>query len=233
MAGNMNGGSSYFKGLTKRDYIKKTQEIILSEGREAASIRRIAKEMGCSSASLYRYFDNQAELIYYAELIQLSGYIKRLNEAEKNWTNIWERYVGIWDCYCREAFRNPDVYDLLFLKSENTKLNASITEYYEMFPEAVGETNEFFMAMLRQKDFMARDFEICKKCMAEGALTPENAPRLNRLACLLYEGYFKEVVDKGISEEEVDARVDQYIEDLDWIVMHLATDLKGYKGYGK
>ena len=83
MAGNMNGGSSYFKGLTKRDYIKKTQEIILSEGREAASIRRIAKEMGCSSASLYRYFDNQAELIYYAELNQLSGYIKRLNEAEK------------------------------------------------------------------------------------------------------------------------------------------------------
>ena len=229
----MNGGSSYFKGLNKRDYIKKTQEIILSEGREAASIRRIAKEMGCSSASLYRYFDNQAELIYYAELNQLSGYIKRLNEAEKNWTNIWERYVGIWDCYCREAFRNPDVYDLLFLKSENTKLNASITEYYEMFPEAVGETNEFFMAMLRQKDFMARDFEICKKCMAEGALTPENAPRLNRLACLLYEGYFKEEVDKGISEEEVDARVDQFIEDLDWIVMHLATDLKGYKGYGK
>lgn len=233
MAGNMNGGSSYFKGLTKRDYIKKTQEIILSEGREAASIRRIAKEMGCSSASLYRYFDNQAELIYYAELNQLSGYITRLNEAQKNWSNIWEYYVGIWDCYCREAFRNPEVYDLLFLKSENTKLNASITEYYEMFPEAVGETNQFFMAMLRQKNFIARDYEICKQCIAEGALDEETAKRLNRMACLLYEGYFKEVVDKGIREEDVDARVAQYIEDLDWIVMRLATDLKGYKGYGK
>ena len=233
MAGNMNGGSSYFKGLTKRDYIKKTQEIILSEGREAASIRRIAKEMGCSSASLYRYFDNQAELIYYAELNQLSGYITRLNEAQKNWSNIWEYYVGIWDCYCREAFRNPEVYDLLFLKSENTKLNASITEYYEMFPEAVGETNQFFMAMLRQKNFIARDYEICKQCIAEGALDEETAKRLNRMACLLYEGYFKEVVDKGIREEDVDARVAQYIEDLDWIVMHLATDLKGFKGYGK
>ena len=233
MAGNMSGGSSYFKGLTKRDYIKKTQEIILAEGREAASIRRIAKEMGCSSASLYRYFENQAELIYYAELNQLSGYIKRLNAAQKRWTNIWEYYVGIWDCYCREAFRIPEVYDLLFLKSENTKLNATITEYYEMFPEAVGETNQFFMEMLKQKDFMARDYEICKKCMAEGALAPEAAPQLNRLACVLYEGYFKEVVDKGIREEDVDARVAQYIEDLDWIVMHLAADLKGYRGYGK
>ena len=227
------GTTSYFKGLTKRDYIKKTQDIIQAEGREAASIRRIAQEMGCSSASLYRYFENQSELIYYAELNQLSGYIKRLNEAEKKWKNIWDRYVGIWDCYCREAFRNPDVYDLLFLKSENTKLNATITEYYEMFPEAVGETNEFFMAMLRQKDFRARDYEICKKCMAEGALDPEAALQLNRLACVLYEGYFKEVVDKGIREEDVDERVAQYIEDLDWIVMHLAKDLKGYKGYGK
>lgn len=226
-------GSNYFKGLTKRDYIKKTQEIILAEGREAASIRRIAQEMGCSSASLYRYFENQAELIYYAELNQLSGYIKRLNAAQKSWTNIWEYYVGIWDCYCREAFRNPDVYDLLFLKSENTKLNASITEYYEMFPEAVGETNEFFIAMLQQKDFMARDYEICKKCIAEDALDAETAHILNRMACMLYKGYFKTVVDKGIPEEEVDARVDQYIEDLDWIVMRLAKDLKGYKGYGK
>ena len=106
-----------------------SQAIILAEGRKAASIRRIAKEMGCSSASLYRYFENQSELIYYAELNQLSGYIKRLNAAEKSLENIWDRYAGIWGCYCRDAFRNPDVYDLLFLKSENTKLNATVTEY--------------------------------------------------------------------------------------------------------
>ena len=31
-----------------------SQAIILAEGRKAASIRRIAKEMGCSSASLYQ-----------------------------------------------------------------------------------------------------------------------------------------------------------------------------------
>ena len=50
---------------------------------------------------------------------------------------------------------------------------------------------------------------------------------------MLYKGYFKTVVDKGIREEEVDERVAQFIEDLDWIVMNLAKNLKGYKGYGK
>lgn len=74
--------SNYFKGLSRRDYIQKAHEIIQQEGIQAVSIRRIAKEMGCSSASLYRYFDNVSELLYYAELRILTGYLDRLNEAE-------------------------------------------------------------------------------------------------------------------------------------------------------
>lgn len=229
-----NNTGSYFKGLSKRDYILKTQEIIRSEGREAASIRRIAKEMNCSSASLYRYFGSQMELIYYAELGQLTGYIRRLNEAQKNWKNVWDRYVGIWDCYSREAFRKPDVYDLLFLRSEVEHLKTSMEEYYEMFPEAMQETNEVFTSMLKQKRFFARDMEICKQCVQDGALDESDRERLNRISCTLYEGYFKTILDNPLTDEkEVDAKVEQYIADLDWIVMHIAKDLKGYRGYGK
>lgn len=224
--------SSYFKGLSKKDYITKTQEIIQAEGREAASIRRIAREMGCSTTSLYRYFENQEELIYYAELKQLSGYIKRLNEAEKKWKNIWDYYVGIWDCYCREAFCKPDVFYQLFLRPGISGLDVSITEYYEMFPEAVEKTSESFMAMLKQKDFMARDLESCKKCVEAGAITPENGERLNRIACLLYEGYLMMIRDSNLTDSEIQRKIHQFVEDLDWVVMSLAKDLKGYRGYG-
>ena len=92
--------SNYFKGLSRRDYIQKAHEIIQQEGIQAVSIRRIAKEMGCSSASLYRYFDNVSELLYYAELRILTGYIDRLNEAEKSWKNMWQVYVGVWGLLC-------------------------------------------------------------------------------------------------------------------------------------
>lgn len=223
----------YFKGLSKKDYIETTRRIIETEGVEAVSIRRVAKEMGCSSASLYRYFENLTELIYFAEIQTLNGYIDSLNRAEKNWTNIWDYYVGIWDCYSREAFRNPVAYNLLFLQFENSKLNVSFKEYYRLFPEAVENTNGFFMEMLETTDFMGRDFEICKKCVAEGVLREEDARMLNRQACLLYEGYFKYIVDHKVPEEELDTYVQNYIDDLDWIIMHMAIDLRGYKGYGK
>ena len=115
--GRFHSSSEYFRDMSKREYIRKTQEIIQKEGRDAISIRRIAREMNCSTANLYRYFNNQQELLYYAELTRHSAYIRRLNEAEKSWKNIWDFYVGIWDCYCREAFRNPQVYDMLFLQA--------------------------------------------------------------------------------------------------------------------
>ena len=224
---------AYFKGLTKKDYISKTIEIMETEGIGAISIRRIAREMGCSSASLYRHFENLSELLYYAELHILTGYIERLNEAEKGWKNIWDYYVGIWDCYSREAFRHPEEYNTLFLVNDNSKLNVSIKEYYEMFPDEKQKTNDFFQEMLETVDFMGRDFQICKKCVATGVIGHEDAILLNRMACVLYEGYFKMVVDHGIPEEEIDMWVEMYIRDLDWVVMNLATDLKGYRGYGK
>jgi len=43
----------------------------------------------------------------------LTGYIDRLNEAEKSWKNMWQVYVGVWDCYATEAFHNPEAYNLL------------------------------------------------------------------------------------------------------------------------
>lgn len=225
--------STYFKGLTRRDYIVKAHAIIREEGLEAVSIRRIAKELGCSSASLYRHFESLSELLYYAELRTLTGYITSLNEAEKNWNNMWEVYVGIWDCYSREAFLHPEAYNLLFFQYNNVKLQQSINEYYDMFPEDIKDTNKFFLRMLVTSDFMARDFEMCKECIVTGAITYENAVQLNRIVCLLFKGYFKTILDEKIAPEDIDARVNLMVEDIDTIVMGLARDLKGYKGYKK
>lgn len=225
--------SGYFKGLSRQDYIQKAHELIKNEGIQAVSIRRIAQELGCSSASLYRHFESRDELLYYAELRTLKSYIASLNEAEKSWNNIWDIYVGVWDCYSREAFSNPEAYDLLFFCYTNEKLEESIREYYNMFPEDLRDSNSFFSEMLHTSDFMDRDFEMCKKCVNAGAISYEAALCLNRMVCMLYKGYLKTVLEEGIRPGELEKWVDHFIDDVDRIVMALAEDLKGYQGYRK
>ena len=68
----------------------------------------------------------------------------------------------------------------------------------------------------------------CRGCTGGG-----ECRQLNRMVCLLYEGYIKTILDNPLTEEEVDAKADQFVADVDWIVMHHAKDLKGYRGYGK
>lgn len=222
---------TYFKGLTRREYIAKANEIIRQEGIGAVTIRRMAKEMGCSTASLYRYFDSLEELIYYAELGEMNDYIKSLNDAEKNWKSVWDIYVGVWYCYSMEAFRKPEAYNLLFFANNNNKLRVSIREYYKMFPENLKLSNRVFHEMLQTPDFMGRDFEMCRKCIRSNAIGYDNAVALNRMVCLLFKGYFKTVCDEGIKEEEISRRVRQFIRDIEKLVYLFAKDLKGYKEY--
>nr|WP_317282034.1 TetR/AcrR family transcriptional regulator [uncultured Sellimonas sp.] len=198
---------SYFKGLTRRDYIAVTNDIIHKEGLQAISIRRIAKEMGCSSASLYRHFESRDELLYYAELGEMNDYIRSLNKEEKHWKNVWDIYVGVWYCYSLEAFRKPEAYNLLFFTYDNNKLRESIREYYSMFPETIGSSNRMFHNMLQTSDFMGRDFAMCRNCIRANAILYEDAVSLNRMVCMLFKGYFKTVYDEGILEEEIEERV--------------------------
>lgn len=225
------GNSGYFKGLSRRDYIQKAHELIQNEGTQAVSIRRIAQELGCSSTSLYRYFESRDELLYYAELRTLKNYIARLNKAEKSWSSIWEIYVGVWACYAREAFANPEAYNLLFFCYTNEKLEESIREYYNMFPEDIKDSNSIFSEMLHTSDFMGRDFEMCKRCVNAHVISHENAVLLNRMACMLYKGYLKTILDDEVGSEQIETRVNQFVDDIDRVVMMLAEDLKGYQGY--
>ena len=77
-------GTSYFKDLSRKDYVELASRIIKEEGVGAVSIRRMAAELGCSSASMYRYFDNLDELLFYAQLDALNEYILDLSIRERN-----------------------------------------------------------------------------------------------------------------------------------------------------
>ena len=65
MLNNKEITQNYFKGLTRKDYIERVCKIMEKDGAEDLSIRRIAKELGCSSAALYRYFNSKSELMGY------------------------------------------------------------------------------------------------------------------------------------------------------------------------
>lgn len=223
--------SGYFKGLTRKEYIEAATKLSNEIGVENLTIRNLADHLGCSSAALYRYFKDKDELTYFVNLQLLERYMIRLNKAQKNWSTVWDKYSGVWDCYCREAFSNPYEFDQLFFKNPNTKLNTLMKEFFEMFPDNIQSSNEIFQEMLTTADFLGRDYRMCLKCVDAGAISLSKANQLNRSVCMIFKGYFKTVQDEGIEKYGIDSWTRQCIDDIDMIVFALADDLQGYKGY--
>lgn len=218
-------GSSYFKDLSRKDYVIKANEIIGKEGVEAISIRRIAAELGCSSASMYRYFKNLDELLFYAQLDALTDYILDLSKKEKEWKDIWDMHFAIWRSYAQEAFKNPKAFEIIFYRNIDKDLGEALKEYYDMFPDAIVLVSPFLKEMLEIPGYYERDYHVCQKLVKEGRITAENAKKLNHMICTLFLGYFKFVQEKGIKNEEILSTTDQFIEECREIASLYAIDL--------
>ncbi len=201
----------YFKDLSRKDYVIQAAKIIKTEGVGAVSIRRIASELGCSSASMYRYFGNLDELLFYAQLDTLNDYILELSTREKEWKDMWEVHFGIWRAYAAAAFKNPAAFEAVFYQNINRDLGEALKEYYGMFPDAIIQVSPLIKEMLEIPGYYDRDYFICRRLVEEGKLTKENAGKLNHILCTLFLGYFKFVQENGIAAEEISDMVEQFI----------------------
>ena len=183
-----------------------------------------AAELGCSSASMYRYFDNLDELLFYAQLDALNEYILDLSIREKEWKDIWDVHFGIWRSYATEAFRNPEAFESVFYRNINRDLGEALKEYYEMFPDAIIRVSPMIKEMLEIPGYYDRDYYVCRRIVKEGKITEENARRLNHILCTLFLGYFKFVQEHGVEPETIPGLVDRFISESKEITQLYASD---------
>ena len=215
----------YFKNLSRRDYVQKAAQIIAEEGVEAVSIRRLSREMDCSTTTMYRHFRNLDELLFYAELGQLGTYIENLQCCARNWETVWDMHFSIWEEYAKEAFLRPEAYDLLFFRNIDMELGDALKEYYEMFPEAIVDVPPVIKRMLELPGYYERDYSILERMIEMGLMSEPTAKRINHIECNLYLGYFKAVMYARPSEEVAARATQTFLREIrEIIAMYLWKD---------
>ncbi|MEF9917550.1 MAG: TetR/AcrR family transcriptional regulator [Lachnospiraceae bacterium] len=217
----------HIKNLSRKDYVKKAHEIVVKEDVTAVSIRRLAKELGCSSTSLYRHFTNLEELLFYAQIGFLKDYVEDLQDHAKLWSNIWELHIGIWECFARQAFKTPKAFDCIFFGKQKDKLPEALREFYQMFPEGIQIVSEYLQPMLQEGTFEKRDYYMVLRCVEEGVITLEHAKRLNKMCVYCFKGIFKGVLDEGV--KDIEAAVTEVVQCITDEVLTYASDTLNLK----
>jgi len=197
--------------INKKQYIEAAFAVLDTEGPQALSIRRLAQDLHCNPANLYRYFKGLDELALYASLHYLRKYLEEVQAVYRDNSDPLTIHMKIWESFAHHSFRMPKLWNNIFFGKHCDRLDAVLQDYYDMFPEDMGTLSEPVRRIYRTGDFNHRNYMLVLDCVEAGYFTPEDGRRFNALSIYLYKGFLKECLDdlsmgRKIPVEEYKAR---------------------------
>lgn len=177
----------------KKEYIKITHHILETEGIEGMKIRRIAKAAGCTSAVLYKHFDNLDHLLVLASVRFLEPYIRKFKEISCDISlNPVEADLILWQYFINESFHYLPFYEAMFFGEYKGQLESTIYEYYQLFPEEMQDFDGFSVSILFSNDLYEREYIRLRRAANEGLISMNGARILSRLSISAYHGLLLE-----------------------------------------
>lgn len=177
----------------KKKYIKITSHILEEEGLEGIKIRRIAEAAGCTSAVLYKHFQNLDHLIMLASVKFLEPYILKFREITKrnDLTSIQMDLI-LWKFFIKEAFSKKPYYEMMFFGDQQEMLEDCVYEYYHLFPDDVKDIDGFGASIIFSNNLREREYIRLRRAANAGLITLNDAAMLSRLATAVFKGIFVE-----------------------------------------
>lgn len=209
----------------RKEYIQTTYQIIKEEGIEGIKIRKLAQKIGCTSSSLYKYFEDVDHLVNLASIKFLDHYMRYFIEVrEDTKKSLLERHLCIWDCFVRDAFHAQPIFENLFFGKYNDQLSDTIYEYYRLFPEELRGLDGFSVSILFSGNLMERDYVWLRRMANQGFLTMEAAKYLSRVNILLFHGMLMELGEQYKDPEKASQAADDFSKIFRELYSHYIDD---------
>ncbi|SJZ30343.1 TetR/AcrR family transcriptional regulator [Selenihalanaerobacter shriftii] len=198
---------------TLKIFINATSQIVKKEGIEAVTIRKVAKIAGYNSATIYNYFDNRNQLIFFAGMKFISDYVQNMPDYMNQSDDTLERFLLMWECFCKYSFENPQIYYAIFTADIGDRPEDLMQNYYSLFPEEMGNPPEELIPMILETDLSKRTTIAIKSCVKEGYFSMKEAMEIDEMIMLTYQGMLSLLINKRVdySAEEATELTMDYI----------------------
>ena len=98
----------------KKIFAETAKKMIIQEGIESVSVRKVAEQAGYTFATLYNHFKNIDELLWYTRNIMIGDIIKYMESDPVNITNGIENVQNIFRRYLGYFIKNPNVFRFFY-----------------------------------------------------------------------------------------------------------------------
>ncbi len=206
---------SDFKGKYKRrainSFVNATEKIMMEEGINKVTIRKVSDLAGYSSATIYSYFENIDHLILFSSMKFLDVYIAALPEYIKDETTALGIFNKVWECFSRFAFQRAEIFYAMFFPKLEKRFENYMTEYYCIYPIKDDDYPEVIRKMLRGQSIHERNLILIDEAIKEGSIAAANRDELSEMTVFIFESILHRVCTKDISPEEAEQKMKRYL----------------------
>ena len=186
------------KKRTLKIFIEATREIIEEKGINKVTIRGVAKKAGYNSATIYNYFDNCKQLIFFASLDFLGEYSQAMPDYIADADDEIDRFIKMWECFCKYSFENPNIYYAIFTDNIGDHPEILMEKYFNLFPEKLGTPPADLLPMLLDPDLSHRAAIASKPLIEENYLEESKARQMDNMITYIYHGMLTLMVNQRI-----------------------------------
>lgn len=175
-------------------FIDATVTIIEEEGLDKITIRKIGDIAGYNSATLYNYFEDLSHLIFFASMRFVKKYTDALPEYLKKASTPLERYLLVWECFCKYSYESPDIYFSVFSSNLGTH-PINVEKYYEYFSTDLVEIPDDLKPMILESNLSKRTLTALNQCIKDGYILESNAEQIAESHYLIWQGMLTQLLN--------------------------------------
>ena len=99
----------------RRAILDQTRHLLIADGYNSLSMRKIARAVGCSATSIYLHFENKDALFHALIDEGMDVLYERLREATEATGDPVARLAALSRVYVRFGLDNPEYYEIMFM----------------------------------------------------------------------------------------------------------------------
>ncbi|MCF8008942.1 MAG: TetR/AcrR family transcriptional regulator [Halanaerobiales bacterium] len=182
-----------------RVFIDSTIKILRDKGLNQVKVRKVAKISGYNPATIYNYFDNSKQLIFFASLDYMREYFIKVANNTDQLKDPYQIYIKMWDNFCQFSYKNPEIYYSVFVQNIDEKPSLLIDKYFILYPEDFRLEPSKFLPLLTNTYLKNNLSYPIRKCVEGGYLNKKNARTVDEMNTFFYHGMLSLIYNSRVN----------------------------------
>ena len=196
-----------------RYFLDAATELIMEEGIDHFTIRKIADKAGYTSSTAYNYFKDLSHLKFFAAMRFTKDYIEELPEYLNKGNNTIEKWLYSWECFCKYSFEQPKIYSVIFMDNLGSIPEELMEHYYQIYEDDLLGLPEPIKDIIMEQNFHKRSALYVQSAVDEGFIEQKDVELIADLTLMIWKGMMNTVMNhrRNYSKEEAVERTLYYV----------------------